>query len=371
MSQCTFPGLLLVLGGLLAGCASPQSQEQPSVSKAWQERSSSGVPASEPRHTEKRDPGETNSHSAVSARPPSTPLSQTAAAEVGATIAIVNGKAIPTSRLTSLLVRSHGAGLLEQLVVHDAAEQLAAQRNLSITQADIDREYDSTLRQLVDPARLSESEEFDRPRAEQLLASILAERNISHDEFMVGMSRNACLRKIVNAEHSISEADLQIELERISGERAQVRNIQVATLSAVSSVQQALARGEDFSELATRYSAAAGSAKAGGRMAPFSRSDDLVPIPLRDAAFALQPGEVSQPIRIGEWFHIVKLDAILPARKLELAEVRGDLERRIRDRLAPKAMEELYDRLLQNARIEIDDPILRAEFKERVRARAR
>lgn len=371
MSRRTFPRLLLVLGGMLAGCASSQSQEQPSVSKAWQERTSSGVPASKPRHTEKRDPGAPSSNSVVSARPASIPSSQTAAAEVGATIAVVNGKAIPTSRLTSFLIRSHGAGLLEQLVVHDAAEQLAAQRDLSITQDDLDREYDSTLRQLVDPARLSESEEFDRPRAEQLLAKILADRNISHDEFMLGMSRNACVRKIVNAELSISEADLLAELERISGERAQVRNIQVATLSAVSSVQQALARGEDFSELATQYSAAAGSAKAGGRMAPFSRSDDLVSISLRDAAFALKPGEVSQPIRIGEWFHIVKLDAILPARKLELAEVRGDLERRIRDRLAPKAMEELYDRLLQNARVEIDDLGLRAEFKERVRARAR
>lgn len=284
-------------------------------------------------------------------------------------LARVNGQSIPKSRFMNLLVRSHGASLLEQIVVHDAAEQLAARRNLVVTPADVDREYELALRRLLDPAGLADAGEYDRPLAEQLLTTLLSERNISRDEFVLGMKRNAYLRKIVNADTVISEADLQAEFAAACAERAQVRLIQVATLATASEIRDALARGEDFSSLAGRYSTNQASAKLGGQLPPFSRDDVRVPVAIREAAFALKPGETSAPIRMGEWFHLIRLDAILPARELNFADVREELMHRIRDRRAPEKMEELYNRLLQNAGVDIEDPALRAEYRQRVRGR--
>lgn len=286
-----------------------------------------------------------------------------------AVLATVNGRPIYRDRVLDLIIHAHGAGVLEQVVVHDAAEQLAASRALTISDDDVEKEYGDSLRRLLDPYFLSGSEaRFDRTNAENLLTTLLSERNISREEYMIGMRRNALLRKLVMADHPVSEELLQAEFEVYRSEKVRVRHIQLASLSAVSTVQESLAGGANFSDLAVRHSANMVTGPQGGLTAPISRNDERYPKPLRDAAFALEPGKVSQAIRIGEWFHLIQVDEKIPARDTNLEEVRGELERKVREEHAGKAMEELYSRLLRESRVDIGDPVLETEFRKRVRA---
>ena len=286
-----------------------------------------------------------------------------------AVLATVNGRPIYRDRVFDLVIHAHGAGVLEQLVVHDAAEQLAASRGLTVSDDEVEKEYDDSLRRLLDPYFLSGTEaRFDRTKAEELLATLLSERNISRDEYMIGMRRNALLRKLVVADHPVSEEQLQAEFEVHRSEKVRVRHIQLASLSAVSTVQEALASGGNFSDLAVRHSANMVTGPQGGLTAPISRNDERYPKPLRDAAFALEPGKTSQAIRIGEWFHLIQVDERLPAREIRLEEVRSELERKVREEHAGKAMEELYSQLLRESRVDIGDPVLETEFRKRVRA---
>lgn len=286
-------------------------------------------------------------------------------------IATVNGRAISRARMVSLLLRAQGPALLEQFIILEAAESLAAREGLSITKVDVDREHEMALRRLSDPLAALAPDAFDRAAAERLLGSVLAERNISHEEFQLGMRRNALLRKIVEARLTISDVQLRQEYERRFARRVQVRDIMLASLSDVARVEERLRAGEDFAEAARRYSASAVGARLGGLLEPFSECDDVVPALLRETAFRLEPGQVSAALRVGNWYHLIKVDKQLPAESPDFAAVRGELERTTRARLAEPAIEELYEQLFREAVVEIHDPVLREVFRQRYPERSR
>ncbi len=91
-----------------------------------------------------------------------------------------------------------------------------------------------------------------------------------------------------------------------------------------------IAEGADFATLAARHSGDPGSARAGGSMGTFGRGQMLAAI---DASvFALQPGQISEPVESPLGYHILRLDAIaIP----ELSEIGGEFRTLIqRERFA-------------------------------------
>ena len=127
-------------------------------------------------------------------------------------------------------------------------------------------------------------------------------------------------------------------------------------------MQDRLAAGEDFADLASRYSVNTTSARKQGLLDPFSAADEEIPAALRQAAFALQPGQVSNVVRVGEWYHLLKLDRVLPAEPRDFDQVRGELEHDLRDRVNEAAMRELHEKLFQQATIDVRDPAVRPAF---------
>lgn len=71
-------------------------------------------------------------------------------------------------------------------------------------------------------------------------------------------------------------------------------------------LRERIESGEDFAALATEYSADAGTASQGGDLGWFE-ADDMVK-PFEDAAFALQPGEISEPVETLFGVHVIKVE---------------------------------------------------------------
>ena len=280
-------------------------------------------------------------------------------------IASIDGQPIARGRIVDLLLRSHGPGILEQIIVLEAATTLAAERGLTITQADVDREYQLALGELTNPLASRSLQTIDRQEADRVLQAVLAERNISRQEFLLGMRRNAFLRKLVDLDCEITEADLHDEYARAYGERVEVRHIQTASLREATAILDELASGEDFAALAATRSANTATGRDGGLLKPFSRYDEDVPGLLRETAFALSPEQVSNPIRIGPWYHIVRLERRLPECQVSFDEVRDELRSRLRARWAPGAMQELYRKLFVEADVQIHDSVLHDAFFRR------
>jgi parvulin-like peptidyl-prolyl isomerase len=87
-------------------------------------------------------------------------------------------------------------------------------------------------------------------------------------------------------------------------------------LALIIEVQQKLGAGEDFAALALQYSDDPGSKTQGGDLGWFPRGSGLVQ-EFEDAAFKLQPGQLSDPVKTQFGYHLIKVDERDPARELD------------------------------------------------------
>lgn len=97
--------------------------------------------------------------------------------------------------------------------------------------------------------------------------------------------------------------------------------------AALAKARQVLAdvkAGKDFGELARKYSADPASAQQGGDLGWAERNAYVAPF--SDALFAMQPGQVSDPVKTQFGYHIIRLDEVRPAHTLSLQEGRAKIE---------------------------------------------
>lgn len=338
---------------LVVGCARPDMPGYASVDTALRQ---AHAPAAAPGRVDR----------ATSATGSAFRSSDDDPAEI---LATVDGAPIDRQRVVSLLLRGHGAALIEQLAVLERAEGRAARTGVVVTQADVDAEYDRSLQRAAASLGFESSDdtvrEVDRRRTEQWLDAYLAERNVSRAEFGLVVRINAYLRALTEHELTVDVEQLRMEFARTDGPKMEVRHIQLATLAEANRVADRLKTGESFSSLASLYSANIQSAALGGLLPAFTAHDQDVPSFLREAAFALKPGQVSMPIRIDPWYHLVRSERRIAATGGTFEESRAQLEGRVRERTIRPLMERLYKELLDGADIRISDPVLRDAFEHR------
>jgi parvulin-like peptidyl-prolyl isomerase len=91
----------------------------------------------------------------------------------------------------------------------------------------------------------------------------------------------------------------------------------VATLALANELRQRVVAGEDFATLAQEYSEDTGSAINGGDLGWFGRGAMVAPF--EEAAFGLEIGQVSEPIKTDFGYHLIEVTAKDPARPKEPA----------------------------------------------------
>jgi parvulin-like peptidyl-prolyl isomerase len=129
-----------------------------------------------------------------------------------------------------------------------------------------------------------------------------------------------------------------------------------------------IAAGEDFAAVAAELSDAPSKAN-GGLVGPIAVAE-LAPA-LVEALDTLQPGQVSEPIRTGRGFHIVKLESRSPAAVRPFEEVRDEIADRVFEERRREALQKYLERLRAQAIIEWKSDELRRLYEQRVAASAR
>ena len=109
--------------------------------------------------------------------------------------------------------------------------------------------------------------------------------------------------------------------------------------------------GTDFAALAREYSDDSATAQNGGDTGLFHRGQ-MVPA-FEAAAFALQPGEISDLVETPFGVHILRLEERHEARLLPLDEVREQLREHIREEKMEEAVKQETARLREQADIEV------------------
>lgn len=283
-------------------------------------------------------------------------------------IAFVNNQPIFRAELMDMLIESHGTQVLEQLILLAAARQQAEKMGLQVTLQDVTAAEDDALHQIAAPIGDPQQAPLDRPAAQKLLDEFLRAKNISSAEWKCRMQQRAYLHEIAVADvgrMEITEQMLRDEYALLYGERVQIRHIQLSSPEACGRAVEMLAK-TPFDEVARQLSENSLTAQKGGLMPPFARYDGAVPPLIREKAFALQPGEVSAPLRESNWYHIIRVERRFPASSVGFENVdRETLRQSLTGRLVAQRQEALEGELFQAAHVDIREDTLRRQFRQK------
>lgn len=137
--------------------------------------------------------------------------------------------------------------------------------------------------------------------------------------------------------------------------RQKLREVEalLANTPAKSATKSATKPGADFGAVARRLSDDAATAAKDGDLG-WLREDQLVP-GVRDAVAGLPNDAISEPIRVADGWHILRLLETRPASPAPLAEIREQLVRGLRQQRAAQNERALTEDLLRRRPIQLDE----------------
>jgi peptidyl-prolyl cis-trans isomerase C len=194
------------------------------------------------------------------------------------------------------------------------------------------------LTQAAEAKKIGETDDFKQQleftRKKLLMAKLL-------DSEAKAASTEAAMRKIYD------DATKQMKPE----EEVHARHILVETEEEAKSVQEELKKGADFAELAKSKSKDPGAAAEGGDLGFFSK-DQMVP-EFAEAAFKLQKGQTSDPVKSPFGWHIIRVEEKRMRPLPDYEQVKPQLETFV----TRKAQSEYLAKLREGAKIErLDKP---------------
>lgn len=142
----------------------------------------------------------------------------------------------------------------------------------------------------------------------------------------------------VKASHILIGFPRNAKAEDVDGALAKARRI-----------SEELKAGGDFAALAKEHSSCATAAQ-GGDLGYLQVG--FMPKAFNAVAFALKPGETSEPVRTQHGFHIIRVFDKQPARIPELSEVKENIAKYLVNDYKRKKIDEIIAELKQKARIE-------------------
>ncbi|MCI0394929.1 MAG: peptidylprolyl isomerase [Chloroflexi bacterium] len=161
--------------------------------------------------------------------------------------------------------------ILNTLIDNELIRQAAEANGITVTPEMVD-------------AALAESRE--EAEGEENFAAWLAANHFTEEEFRQALAFELLVEQVV----AFVTADVPFAVEQI-----RARHIQLSSLELAQSLLEQIRAGADFAALAQQYSEDPHTASIGGDMGFFARGWLLVPA-VEEAAFALQPGQVSEVI---------------------------------------------------------------------------
>ncbi len=109
--------------------------------------------------------------------------------------------------------------------------------------------------------------------------------------------------------------------------------------------------GEDSFAAAAEQHSDCPSGREGGRLPPFGRGE-MVP-PFEAAAFASQPGQISDPVQTDFGFHLILSHNHSPRREVPFEEAKGQLKQMLTNRRVNATIEEILEQQRQQTEVEI------------------
>lgn len=254
-------------------------------------------------------------------------------------MAVVNGEDIRRDALATACVERFGKDVLEGMVNKRLILHYCRNRQITVTDADIDAEID----------RMAARFKIGR---EQWLQMLERERGISAEHYRRDILwPTLALRKCAAERLTVSDADLTKAYESQFGPAVKCRLIVVSNRQQADDIRRQVAQNPaDFSRLAMQFSQDVNSASIGGLIQPIRHH---VGDPnIEREVFAMQKDAISSVIPVGEQFAILKCEGHEPARNVPMENVRAELTEQIQEGKLREVASELFAELQESATVQ-------------------
>lgn len=277
-------------------------------------------------------------------------------------VARVGDAVVSQDALYQQLKTAHGFNMLMSLVQNEMVRTEARKQGITITDADIAAELERTCRKIFPEAK---PEDY-----EAALTQLIERERGTREQFDLLMSTNAHLRELAKPiiAGNITEENLQARFRAIYGERVRIRHIEFANMQDFIAARARIQAGEDFAVVAREVSRNRSSGPRGGELKPFARHTPGLPTNFVDAAFNLQPGEVSEAVQAEGAIHLLQLiERLDPPPLAKYEDVKDSLREDMVEDLLDETIRFLRNQFAQVAMqtMVIEDPDLLAEFDRR------
>jgi parvulin-like peptidyl-prolyl isomerase len=200
--------------------------------------------------------------------------------------------------------------VLDLLIENELIRQAAVERGISISEDQIDTEINTVV------------DEFGQDYFDSWLQTNYYTLEEFREETRLGLITDQLLPQV-------------LEQVPASGEQVHARHILVNSQGEAETVLTRLQNGEDFAALAAEYSVDVTTKDQGGDLGWFPRGGLLVP-EVEEAAFSLQPNEVSGVISSAWGYHIVQTLEFDPNREID-----QETQQRLRQEAVQRWLESL------------------------------
>lgn len=258
-------------------------------------------------------------------------------------VARVNGEAITKDELFDMMYQYVGPQALDELILVRLVEQEAAARGVAVPQDDIDAEVSAIAAQVGGMEQLQ---------------FVLAQQGATMDRLMSDIERTLLIRALLAPNVEVTDEEVRTFFDSNSHlfaqqEMVRARHILVKTEDEAKALRQQLVDGADFAELAQQHSTDTGSAVRGGDLGWFGRG--VMVEPFEKAAFALEVGEISEPVETSFGYHLILVEEKEQAKEAELTD---DIAATIRNALIDEKIQQQLGTWLQTLRIQADVEVL-------------
>ena len=298
-------------------------------------------------------------------------LSVTSAAETIDRIAAeVNGEIILYSEVREHLFQMKSAGAvgelsdkeaegkaLDNLIDEKLIIQLGKEKELDVSEREVDatverfRKRVGASKEQFEELLAAEGMTMERYRdmlKDQLMSRMVISREVQSqvkltdedvDEYYKEHKEDFSTAPIIKARHIL------LIVSKSGGDERET-----VVLNEIRRIRQEIIDGLDFAEAAVKYSEGPSGVDGGdlGEVAP-----GVMVKPFEEAAFALEPGEVSEPVRTQFGYHLIKVDSKKESKLQPLEEVKKEVENRIYQKIVQEVRKEWIIRLKIEAFIDI------------------
>ena len=243
---------------------------------------------------------------------------------------------------------------LDRMIDNMLVLQVAEERGLRVPA----RFFEEWKKNVMDQMKLTSEEEFVRQVELQGTSVEAIRKNFEESLLLQEVRRMEVDSKVSVSEPEIGDRYREHIAEYTEPAKIRLREIvvkfdsgnEVSQGEKARRLLQEIRQGADFAEVARMHSESA-SREAGGDLGTFAKGE--LTDALEDAAFALSPGEVSDVIRLGSAFYILRVEEKTVEKVKPLEEVRSEVADAIFQEKMNTQLERYIQQLRERAIIEV------------------